>query len=757
MTAALKFSIVGDPDSAVKAMRTVRGEAEKSSKGISSSFKKLAGIGAGLIAAGGVKEFLSASMKEAEEAQKVSRQTAAVIASSGAAAHVSAAHVDELSNSISKYAGIDDEAIAAGENLLLTFGKVRNEAGKGNDVFDQATTIMTDMAVALGTDVPSQAKKLGKALNDPVKGMTALARVGVVFTDQQKAQITAMVKNNDTLGAQKLILAELDKKYGGSAAAQATATDKMKVALGNLEEQVGTALLPVVEGLANFLTDKVVPAFSAVVGWIQDNKTTVKVLAGVVGGLWAAYKGYKILTAVSAALSLSRKRYAQWVAQLSYGNRAQAGLSRFLQTGVGRLGAFGLAAGVAGFAVYKLGKKISDWTEGDRASKKIGEMSDNVAAFRDELVATNGVVDQSILTDLGSRLQESGLADRLGEAGIGLDQVTKAVTGTDAEMQDLLATWVKMGDPRADSLFALQDLHRAYQQGSGDARELATVTADTGKSMDNTSKSTKKLGEQAVSTSDAVNALSSAFDRLNGRTLDVLDAEIAWRDSLVNLRKELKGHNKELGLNTAQGRKHLGAIRDSIKAAQQDSEATFERTRSSEKARKAFEDDIGTLKEHLIQLGYDRGEVQKLIDKYAQVPPFKKTKFEVDTAQAERDVQDFITRTSQGKFIQIGVRVGAGPLRSAFAAGTSSAPAGWAWVGERGPELMHMRGGERVLSHPTSMRVSRGYATGTDAGPARLSGRMRLEVDSQGGLWAILDGIVEDKLSHRRSVIGMDY
>ena len=33
----------------------------------------------------------------------------------------------------------------------------------------------------------------------------------------------------------------------------------------------------------------------------------------------------------------------------------------------------------------------------------------------------------------------------------------------------------------------------------------------------------------------------------------------------------------------------------------------------------------------------------------------------------------------------------------AYASGTSNAPPGWAWVGEEGPELIHMRGGETVL------------------------------------------------------------
>lgn len=52
-----------------------------------------------------------------------------------------------------------------------------------------------------------------------------------------------------------------------------------------------------------------------------------------------------------------------------------------------------------------------------------------------------------------------------------------------------------------------------------------------------------------------------------------------------------------------------------------------------------------------------------------------------------------------------------------YASGTSGAAPGWAWVGERGPELVQMLGGERVLpAHVSSMIPfsGRGYATGTE-------------------------------------------
>jgi hypothetical protein len=300
------------------------------------------------------------------------------------------------------------------------------------------------------------------------------------------------------------------------------------------------------------------------------------------------------------------------------------------------------------------------------------------------------------------------------------------------------------------------------------AGRLNTVTGKTAGSQKTAAGAIKDTGVQASTTKDAIDKLSSAFDKLNGKTIDAAEAEIAWQDSLTAVTKELKGHNTELSLDTKKGRDHLQVVFDSIKAAQDDAQATLQRTNSSKKARAAFQSDIGTLKQHLIQLGYDKDRVHELIAEYGRTPKFVPTKFEAQTADAKQkanDLQNQVDALRRG--VTIPVRIDQSGYFSlpgsgvqGQASGTGSAPAGWSWVGERGPELMNFRGGERVLSHPQSMRVSRGYAGGTGnttvPGPQRVTGRMRLEVDNQGGLWAILAGVVDDKLEHRRSVIGMD-
>jgi phage-related minor tail protein len=129
------------------------------------------------------------------EGNRVMAQTNAVLKSTGGVAGVTAQQVDELANSLLRKTGIDDEAIQSAENMLLTFTNVRNVVGDQGNIFDQATTAALDMSTAMGTDLQSAALRVGKALQDPIRGSTALRRVGVLLTKQQEAQIATLVKN----------------------------------------------------------------------------------------------------------------------------------------------------------------------------------------------------------------------------------------------------------------------------------------------------------------------------------------------------------------------------------------------------------------------------------------------------------------------------------------------------------------------------------------------------------------------------------
>jgi len=277
----LKAVLIGEDRSMGRTFDNVGRKADGAKRktgGFGKSFALLAGpIGAGIAAIGlggaalgKFTDFLGSSVAEARESEKVGKTTAQIIKATGGAAKVSAGQVGALAESLSEKAGVDDEVIQTGANMLLTFKNVRNEAGQGSAVFDRATAAAVDLSASGFGSVDSSAKMLGKALNDPLKGIGALGKAGVTFTQQQKDQIKVLMESGDVLGAQKIILGEVESQVGGVAAASATMGEKVKVSWDNLKEQVGTALLPALDKLGKWFLEKGLPAIQRFGGWIAD-------------------------------------------------------------------------------------------------------------------------------------------------------------------------------------------------------------------------------------------------------------------------------------------------------------------------------------------------------------------------------------------------------------------------------------------------------------------------------------------------------
>jgi hypothetical protein len=298
MSETLRFDLLAnDRASAVfdkvgKAAGDTESRFSKVGKGLATVGKVAAtglavGVGAGAVALGKM-------VGEARESERVGKLTESIIKSTGGAAKVSAAQVGALATSISNKTGVDDEAIQSGSNLLLTFKNVRNEVGKGNKIFDEATQAAVDLSAAGFGSIEGSSKMLGKALNDPIAGISALGRAGVTFSEDQKAAIKAMVESGDVLGAQNAILTEVQSQVGGAAAATGTAMDKMKTSMGNLGETIGASLLP--------LVDKGAEVGAKFIGGLQA--------AFQSGGLGAAlsYVGQQI----GAMLPVIRAKLMEW-------------------------------------------------------------------------------------------------------------------------------------------------------------------------------------------------------------------------------------------------------------------------------------------------------------------------------------------------------------------------------------------------------------------------------------------------------------
>lgn len=234
-------------------------------KGFGGALKGIGGILAGALATGAVINFTK-SLINAAEAEVAGNKKLDTITNSmglfGDKAGDVSKRLQDFATTQQLGIGVDDDVIKSAQAKLLTFGKLASSADTAGGAFDRATTLSMDMASVFGGDASSQAVVLGKALNDPVKGISALSRVGVTFTEDQKGMIKAMVEAGNVAGAQEIILKELETQVGGTAAATATGSDRMKQGWANLQETLGLTILPLFNSVAGVVADKLLPALT---------------------------------------------------------------------------------------------------------------------------------------------------------------------------------------------------------------------------------------------------------------------------------------------------------------------------------------------------------------------------------------------------------------------------------------------------------------------------------------------------------------
>jgi phage-related protein len=260
--AAVVLSIIGKYDDkaiskAQSELAKLGGAAKKNSKlvGAIGGAAKVAGVAA-LGAAVGFGAFAVQGIAAAEEAATAQARLDQVAQSMGFVGGAYAGATDRLkdyASELSKQIAVEDETILSVQAKLATFKEVGSTMDEAGGAMDRATQAAFDLAATGFGSAETNAVQLGKALQDPVKGISALSRAGVTFTEVEKDKIKALVESGNAAEAQEMILGALETQVGGVAEATANASDKMKVGFNELQEQVGTALLPTFEKIVDTL------------------------------------------------------------------------------------------------------------------------------------------------------------------------------------------------------------------------------------------------------------------------------------------------------------------------------------------------------------------------------------------------------------------------------------------------------------------------------------------------------------------------
>ena len=235
----------------------------------------------------------------------------------------------------------DQEDFDRGFALLTSFQTI------GVNSYTRVAKAAADVAQITGQDVNSSLLQLAKALQDPVRGLTALSRSGTTFTEQQKEQIKALVESGKQLEAQQFILAEIEKQYGNAAeeagsAGYAGAVDSLGESFRDFQEQLATAVEPAVIATLNAFTElfKVFTGEASTATKLAVEITAVStacvLLTKAVNGLLA--------TKLAAFLGTQIALMQAFGAKIYFVAAAQGALNAAVTVGTGLLAALPLAA-----------------------------------------------------------------------------------------------------------------------------------------------------------------------------------------------------------------------------------------------------------------------------------------------------------------------------------------------------------------------------------------------------------------------------
>jgi adenosyl cobinamide kinase/adenosyl cobinamide phosphate guanylyltransferase len=594
----------------------------------------LAGLATGFIGLGAIEVF-KGFIDGARESAKVGALTAQVIKTTGGAAHITADQVGDLATAISNKTGVDDEAIQSGANLLLTFTGIRNEVGKGNDIFNQATSIITDMSVALGQDLKASSIQVGKALNDPVKGVTALQKVGVSFTASQKEQIKTLVATGHTMEAQKVILAELGREFGGAAAAASTPLQKLQVRVGNLGESIGGLLLPVIDKTATVVGDDLVPAVEGVVNFMGK----------IPGPVYLAVAAFAAARVATGLLGNALEKLA-----------VRGGAVAALRSGLGGLvsalgGPWGIALGAAaiGIGVFmqhqqEAAQRVQELT--DTLDKQTGAVTASTTEWAKNALEQDGTLKAA--QELGLNLADVtqavlGNADaqaRVNAAirgyvpiatGVGVvmtsqagaaDKVRAAINGYNGELKDARATQARMAAAGGATTSALNAQTRASNVLTDSTKVQVTAQIGHQKAMTATvaySKSTATaytLAKQALQNwIDVINAQGSAF-------LAERQANRAYKDAVDAATQAVKDNGRTLDDNSRKGRANQNVLDQVTSAADSLLGAMIKNNRSGPSIRSEWEQQRKKLYDVYMQFDHNKNKALDYVDHaLGKVPP----------------------------------------------------------------------------------------------------------------------------------------
>lgn len=280
-----------------KSQGTLKTFASGVGKFASGATKAFAQFGLAVQGARTAMGILSEPLSLADTQIKAERKLEQVFKSTGNAAGFAADEIKTFAAERQKLTNFGDEATIDAAGVLGSFTNIKGEA------FTDALVAAQDLSAFLGTDLQSATIQVGKALNDPARGLTALSRSGIQFSESQTETIKKLQEVGMVADAQRLILQEFQKQFGGQAEALADPITQAKNSWGDFLEEVGKGVREITEViLKEFGFENMTVAMSSIVStfrteWKDDVVGGIKTAVRVAQDVW------KVFQAIGDAIS----------------------------------------------------------------------------------------------------------------------------------------------------------------------------------------------------------------------------------------------------------------------------------------------------------------------------------------------------------------------------------------------------------------------------------------------------------------------
>ena len=369
------------------------GEVKSSISSISSAFAPLAAIVAPIAGAFALHKVVEDARAAAASAKKFQ----AVLDATGGAAGITTKEMQEFAGELQKTTNFEDDATVGAAAMLASFTNIRGS------VFKEAVKSAMDLSAVMGVELPQAMRGIGMALNDPINGMNRLRKIGIQLTEEQKKQIANFQKQGNLTAAQGVILNAIQGKFGGAAQALASPFTQVKNIIGDISENIGFALLPVLKEIIAVVTEWATPIQNATaefkqfgedVAFIFRNFTDVFKVAGInmelaiIDAVPGAEHAFEELGAtINALWEGAQAGWDAWLANVKGGISEIKNLFSAVVAGAGA--AFdsissGNVTGAAGAFADAFVKELSGQTDADALRNPFKEFGDAFAKARED-------------------------------------------------------------------------------------------------------------------------------------------------------------------------------------------------------------------------------------------------------------------------------------------------------------------------------------------------------------------------------------